>query len=107
MEMKPARLPPELLDKQPRRLKQLQPGETGYIVFTHLTVNLRAECFVQAKAQLRAADFSTIEVRRDEKGLHVVIPADLTYLPRKVDWLSQLGLLPVASVTVGPSRKYK
>jgi hypothetical protein len=105
--MKPARLPTELLGKQPRRVKQLHPGETGYIVFTDLIVNRRAECFVEARARLRDADFSSIEVRRDEEGLHVVIPSDLTYLPRKVDWFSRLGLLPVASVTVVPSRKKK
>jgi len=102
--MKPAMLPVELLDKQPRRVDQLQPGESGYIVFTDLTVNHRRECFVEAKAELRTPGFSTIETRRDEKGLHVTIPSDLTYRPRNIDWLSRLGLLPVASVTVGPSR---
>jgi hypothetical protein len=102
--MKPAILPMELLDKQPRHVRQLRPGETGYIVFTDLTVNRRLECFVAAKAQLRDKGFSNIEVRRDEKGFHVVIPSDLTYLPRRIDWLTRLGLVPVASVTAGPSR---
>src|SRR5580704_3017728 len=105
--MKPAKLPPELVDQQQRRVKQLQPGETGYVLFTDLTVNGRQECFLEAKARLCDSNISTIEVRRDEQGFHIVIPADLTYRPRKIDWLSRLTLLPVASVTVGPSRLRK
>jgi hypothetical protein len=103
--MKSATMPPELVESQHRRVRQLQCGETGYISFTALHVNRRMKCLVEAKADLRPEAFNTVEVRRDENGPHVVVPSNFAYRPAKVNpivWWS--GLLPVASITVAPGR---
>jgi hypothetical protein len=98
--MTAAKLPPELMDKQPRQVSQLQPGETGYVVFTDLRVNHDMKCYLPAKAELRKKGGSTIQVRRDETGYHVTVPSVFTYSPSKSNSTFLLGLVPVASVTV-------
>jgi hypothetical protein len=101
-----AKLPDELLDRKPRRVSQLNPGETGQIPFTELRVNPRGQCFIAAKAELCQPQFSTIEVSRDQQGrFHVVVPPYQRYIPRGLFVLYPfgIGLLPVTSVTVAPA----
>lgn len=97
--MKAAKLPPELLAPVPRRLIELEEGETGHIVFTAMQVDQDGECFLDPETPLREkTGFNKIEVRHDNEGFHVVVSdPDIKYKPGMVD--PRQGRIPVASVT--------
>jgi hypothetical protein len=99
-----AKLPPELHLNAPKIVSDLRLQESGHVTFTDFNVSDNGDCFLRAGAQVwNNAHASTIEVRRDEDGYHVVIPMSRKYirgpLPVRED------NLPVASVTIGPEGK--
>ena len=100
-----AKLPAELRSEKPRLVSELRSGETGYVYFVDLLVNLNEECFLRAGAELRKHDRNiVVEVRRDDAGFHVVIPSDRKYTPEKL--ISLMEVLPVASISIGPSCRF-
>ena len=97
------RLPDKLLAPKPRLLAELDRGEMGYVVFTELFVLPDRSCFLNLGAQLRSKNASAVQVRRaDDGGFHAVVPSDTTYEPGKLRPRSDLNLVPVASITIGP-----
>lgn len=101
--MKAAKLPPELLAPVPRRLIELEDGETSHVVFTAMQVDTFGECFLDPETNLREKrGINIIEVRRDAEGFHVVVyDPDIKYQPRRLD--SRDTRIPVASVTFRPA----
>jgi hypothetical protein len=70
----PAKLPPELISHPPRHLRELQVGETGYVVFTALKLDAEGYCYLNPDAELRGRTINTIKVTRDPDGFHVTVP---------------------------------
>jgi hypothetical protein len=98
--MSPAKLPSELLEPIPRRIRDLQPGETGLAKFTALRVAANGDCFLRLAEQLLESDtMMTMKVRRDENGLyHVTVQRGTTYAPGSLP--PDEKDVPVASVSV-------
>ena len=99
--MNTSKLPPELRDQNPRKVSELRPGESGHVIFTDLLVTKDGDCFLRAPAELRRKSISTIEVRCDDAGYHVVVPSDIKYTPGAIQWIG--AKLPVASIGIGPA----
>ncbi|SRR5579883_3338625 len=99
--MSPAKLPSELREPIPRRVRDLQPGEAGLAKFTALRVAANGDCFLcLAEQLLDAASMMTMKVERDEKGLyHVTVQRGTTYAPGSLPPDEQD--VPVASISVG------
>lgn len=104
--MNPATLPVEMLVPESRRIHQLRRGETGYAMFTALRADSRGKCYLQGSDRLEEGGMLKIEVRRDEKGFHVVVPRDqkVMRLTRSSRLIFFFSLIPVATVTIGPPR---
>jgi hypothetical protein len=100
-EMTTAKLPPELRVDSPRTISGMKSGETGHAAFTDFCVSENGDCFLRAGAKLREKLVNTIEVRRDEVGYNVVIPANIKYTPGPILLIDRK--LPVASIMVGPT----
>jgi hypothetical protein len=106
--MESATLPVQMIEPERRRIRDLRRGESGYVIFTALRANDRGECFLDTSDWLRKGDgFETLQVRRDEKGFHVVVPSDLQVLRLKRGYRIAFffSSARVASVTVGGARK--
>ena len=105
--MESATLPAQMIEPARRRIRDLRRGESGYVIFTSLRANDRGECFLDTSEWLRKDDsFQTLQLRRDEKGFHVVVPSDLQVLRLKPSYRIAFffSLARVASVTIGHSR---
>ena len=99
-----AKLPPELYLDAPRMVSDLRLQESGHVTFTDLNVNDDGDCFLRAAAQIwNFAHASTIEVRRDQDGYHVVIPLNRKYKPGPLP--VHEDKIPVASVSIGPEAR--
>jgi hypothetical protein len=99
-----AKLPPELHLNAPKMVSDLRPRESGYVTFTEFNVSENGDCFLKAAAQVwNEAHASTVEVRRDEDGYHVIIPMSRKYKPGPIPLLQDN--LPVVSVTIDPEEK--
>jgi hypothetical protein len=100
----PAKLPRELYENRPRSVSDLHPGQSGHVTFTDLNVAENGECYLSAAARLRSkAGKSTVAVRRDEAGYHVVIAANTKYAPGAIRLPRET--IPVASIAVGPEEE--
>ena len=99
-----AKLPPELHLNAPKIVSDLRLQESGHVTFTDFNVSDNRDCFLRAAAQVwNNAHASTIEVRRDQDGYHVVIPLNRKYKPRPLP--AREDNLPVASVAIRPEEK--
>jgi hypothetical protein len=95
-----AKLPSELRMDAPRTVSELSSGETGHTAFSDFLVRENGDCFLRGAAKLRNKSVNTIEVRRDDLGYHVIIPANIKYSPGQIPLIEER--LPVASITIGP-----
>ena len=99
--MEPARLPDELLQQEPQHLKDLEPCEQMFVVFTEFVVDERRRCYLNANAEERRNGVSRIAVRRDLEGnYHVDMPEDNRYKPGKLFKDSDRHYVPVASINI-------
>jgi hypothetical protein len=105
-----ATIPVEMITPERRRIRDLRPGETAYTVFTALKANSRGQCFLQGNDWVERVDsFEKIQVSRDEKGFHVLVPADVQVmrLRRPDRFVFFFSLFRVVSVAVGLPRVEK
>jgi hypothetical protein len=100
--MKTAKLPPEVLAENPRRISELAIGETGYVGLFALIVTPEQDCFLDAKGSLEKPRLLQMTVRRDEDGFHVVLPCSPEYTPQPL--LKGIDVLPIASIEISKDR---
>jgi hypothetical protein len=102
-------LPVQMIEPKRRRIRDMRRGESAYVIFTSLKANDRGVCFLDTADWLTDKDnnFQTLQVCRDEKGFHVVVPADVEVMrmPTSYRFAFWFSFARVASVTVGPSRR--
>ena len=94
----PAKLPPELTEPPPRRLRDLQIGETGYTPTSSMSVSTDGLCYLDPGALLwKDRSSLVIQVVRRENGYHVVVIAKgRSWTPGST---IPAGYIPVESVT--------
>jgi hypothetical protein len=68
-----AKLPAHLLNPPRRELKDLNVGETGYVLRASLAVSLDGNCYLDPTADLDDRGCSMIQVDRRADGFHVVL----------------------------------
>jgi hypothetical protein len=91
-----AKLPDNLIEPPPRRLSELQVGETAYVSARHMGVTEGGECFLDTQAEITERNFGTIKVDRREDGYHVTVIAKGTKWRRHI--LTKERPVPVASI---------
>jgi hypothetical protein len=75
-EMNPAKLSPEFIKQPAVRLKDLKPGESGWVSWLEMAVDLEYCCYIDPKAKVSRQTFSTIQVTCTGGGFEVLIPAN-------------------------------
>jgi len=101
-------LPVQMIERKRRRIRDMRRGESAYVNFTSLRANDRGVCFLDKSDWVYEKDnFQTVQVSRDEKGFHVVVPSDIEVMRMPTSyrigfWFS---FTRVATVTVGPPRR--
>jgi hypothetical protein len=100
--VKTAKLPAECLAKKRRLISDLAIGETGYAWLTALIITPDHDCFLDSKGTLEKRLLMQMTVRRDEEGLHVVLPSAPEFTARPLFKGSEM--LPIASITVSRDR---
>jgi predicted transcriptional regulator len=91
-----AKIPDNLIDPQPRRLSELQIGETAYIWTLNMRVTDAGECFLDTQAEITTRGPGAIRVDRRVDGFHVVVIARGTKWRTLV--FAKEKLVPVASI---------
>jgi Mlc titration factor MtfA (ptsG expression regulator) len=71
----PVNLPEHLFKTKPRKLSDLQLGESAHTWADNMTVTSAGECFLNPYALVNKRGFLTIQVDRRGDGFHVVIIA--------------------------------
>ena len=92
----PAKLADALLAPLPRRVIDLQTGESIYVIYAALQVDEERNCYIESNAEDVGPRDWAIKVERREDGYHIQALAGQKYVAKK---LSTGGLLPVASIT--------
>jgi hypothetical protein len=77
-----AKLPAELMTPMPRRLRDVQIGETVYVYGHDMQVDKEGHCYLSPSSQLVARGPFAIEVVQRSDGFHVtVISKETTWMP--------------------------
>jgi hypothetical protein len=73
----PVRLPEDLVRVPRRFIHDMAVGETGWIEWSDMIINLERGCYLYADAKLRPDDdgYFTIRITRTADGFEVFIPA--------------------------------
>ena len=72
---KPAKLPQSLIEPQPRRLSELQVGESAHTWSRNMAITDEGECYLDPESAIKNRGFSTLKVDRLEDGYHVTVIA--------------------------------
>lgn len=72
--MTPVKLPDDLIRKPLSRLHELRPGESAWIDWVDMVVNLDHQCFLNPEAKLKEKTLITLRVTCTEAGFEVLIP---------------------------------
>ncbi len=93
----PAKMPLAYIEPTPIPVSQLEVGQTGFINFSELRVDLDLSTFIEPATKLRKKSFNTVEVRRNDEGWNVVIhDATLTFRRREIT--DYADLIPVVEI---------
>lgn len=78
----------------PSKVRDMQPGDIWWVVFTEMKVDQEDQCFLNPAAERRTpGDLNRIIVRRDAEGYHVTVPDTYQFLPYETS-----GWIPVTSI---------
>ena len=71
-----AKLPRQFIKQPEVRLEDLKVGESGWVNWLEMAVDLEYRCYIDPKARVSPQALSTIRVTRTEQGFEVFIPAN-------------------------------
>jgi hypothetical protein len=98
-----AKLPPELLEPPERSLRDMQAGETGYVMLFDLAVDSELGCWVKADAKLSTTGGGDLRagITRREDGYHLLVHPGMPFTrAREPSAYRNDRWHPIAAITV-------